>query len=149
MTNLGIALIVITVGLFIAELFTGSGYLLIGGLISLIIGLAILIGQGVLVLSWWFVALIFILLIGLTVFIVLRVIHAHRNPPITGKEDLVGKTAKVKEKLDPEGTVFYQGDYWNAISETGKIDAGEEVIINKIDGLTLYVSRKPKINSEQ
>lgn len=143
MINLAIALIIITAGLLIAELFTGSGYFILGGLVALIAGLAIFIQQGALVLSWWLVALIFIAIIALIVFIIMRIVRAHRAQPVTGKEELIGKIARVREKLDPEGTVFYQGDLWNAISESGTIEAGEDVIIEKVDGLTLYVKKKP------
>jgi membrane-bound serine protease (ClpP class) len=48
----------------------------------------------------------------------------------------------VKEVLDPEGTVFYKGERWSAISEKDKIEPGEEVIITVVDGLTLHVKRK-------
>ena len=58
--------------------------------------------------------------------------------------DLKGKTAIVKETLNPKGTVFYQGELWNAESKSGKIETGEEVIIENVDGLMLNVVRKQK-----
>ena len=60
---------------------------------------------------------------------------------------IFGKTATVKVTLNPEGTVFLKGERWSAISEEGKIKAGEDVVINKVDSLTLYVSRKEKGDS--
>jgi len=48
----------------------------------------------------------------------------------------------VKEALDPEGTVFYKGERWSAISDTDQIEPGEEVIITAVDGLILHVARR-------
>jgi membrane-bound serine protease (ClpP class) len=63
---------------------------------------------------------------------------------VTGKEDLMGKTAIVKEALRPEGTVFYDGELWNAVSKSGHIEPGEEVIIENVNKLTLTVAKKPQ-----
>jgi membrane-bound serine protease (ClpP class) len=57
---------------------------------------------------------------------------------------LIGKTAAVKEALKPEGTVFLEGECWSAISESGPVKPGEEVVITKVDGLKLYVTKKEK-----
>ena len=54
----------------------------------------------------------------------------------------MGKTAVVKIALEPEGTVFIEGERWTAISETGRVEPGGEVIITKVDGLKLWVTTK-------
>ncbi len=69
-------------------------------------------------------------------------IRAHQRQIAAGSEELVGKTAEVKAALDPKGIVFIQGEQWAAVSETGKVKLGEEVIISKVDGLKLYVTKK-------
>ena len=43
-----------------------------------------------------------------------------------------------------EGEVFFKGELWTAVAERGRVKPGEEVVINKVDGLTLYVTKKPK-----
>ena len=48
----------------------------------------------------------------------------------------------VKVALEPEGTIFFKGERWTAISEKGRVEPGEEVIITKVDGLILYVTKK-------
>jgi membrane-bound serine protease (ClpP class) len=143
---LGIVFIVLAVGLIIGELFTGTTLMLVGGLVALIFGLIVLFTQGSVLLgvNWWLVVPLIIVVLALMAFVIWRVIKTYRRKAVTGKEDLVGQTAEVKEPLDPEGTVFYQGEYWNAISNSGKIDHGEEVIIEKVDGLILIVARKTK-----
>ena len=69
-------------------------------------------------------------------------IRAHRQRVLAGREDLIGKSAEVMTAMEPKGTVFVQGERWTAISEAGRIEPGEEVIITKIDGLKLWVTKK-------
>ncbi len=69
-------------------------------------------------------------------------IRAHRQRVLAGKEELIGKTAEVMTAMEPKGTVFVQGERWTAISEAGRIEPGEEVIITKISGLKLWVTKK-------
>ena len=145
MTALGIILILLAVALVIGELHTGSGILIVWGIAALITGIVILFTQGSMSfqinLGW--VILLFILFIGLIIFTILRIINIYHRKPTTGEEDLKGKTAIVKETLNPEGTVFCQGEYWNAMSKSGKIETGEEVTIENVNGLMLEVVRKP------
>jgi membrane-bound serine protease (ClpP class) len=75
-------------------------------------------------------------------FVIQRAIRAHRSQATTGKEELVGKTAVVKETLEPEGTVFFKGERWKATVEKGRVKPGEEVVITKVDGLNLWVTKK-------
>ena len=69
-------------------------------------------------------------------------IRAHRQRIFAGREDFIGKIAEVKATLKPKGTVFIQGESWTAISEAGRVEAGEEVIITRVDGLKLWVTKK-------
>ena len=141
----GIVFIVIAAGLVVGELFTGSGLLLGLAILSLIFGLVVFFSQGsvLLEINWWLAIPLMVVVLALVVFIVLRVVHTYHIKAATGKEDMEGKTAIVKKTIDPEGIVLYQGELWNAISKTGRIDPGEEVIIEKVDGLWLQVAKKP------
>ncbi len=60
----------------------------------------------------------------------------------TGKEGLVGEMARVIKPLAPEGTVFVQGEYWNARSAAGEIEKDAKVTIKGYDGFTLIVEKK-------
>ena len=89
--------------------------------------------------------LIILIIIGIAAFIAITIIwgiRAHRQQASAGREELVGKTAEVKIALEPKGVVFIQGERWMAVSEKGRVEPGEEVIITKVDGLTLYVTKK-------
>jgi membrane-bound ClpP family serine protease len=69
-------------------------------------------------------------------------IRAHRRQSSAGREELLGKTAEVEITLEPKGVVLVEGERWTAISEKGRVEPGEEVIITKVDGLKLYVTKK-------
>jgi len=141
----GILLVLLGFGLFIAELFTHSfGLLTAGGMTSLVLGSLILFpGEGKLFqINPWLIAVVSICIAALFAFVINQVIKAHRHQVTTGREELVGKTAVVKVALEPEGTVFFKGERWTAISEKGRVEPGEEVIITKVDGLKLYVTKK-------
>ena len=89
--------------------------------------------------------LIVIVAIGISAFLAITIIwgiRAHRHQASAGREDLIGKSAEVKVALEPEGIVFFKGERWTAISEKGRVEPGEEVIITKVDGLKLYVTKK-------
>jgi membrane-bound serine protease (ClpP class) len=80
----------------------------------------------------------------ITYFVVVWVIKAHRKQVSTGREDLVGKTAVVEVALEPRGVVFVEGERWTAVIDNGHAEPEEEVIINKVVGLKLLVTRKLK-----
>jgi len=61
---------------------------------------------------------------------------------VTGSEGLVGKTAVVKTPLSPRGTVFVEGENWTAVSEEGRVEPGEEVVVTGINNLVLSVVKK-------
>ena len=89
--------------------------------------------------------LIAIFVIGFVAFLAVAVIwgvRAHRHQVSAGKEELVGRTAEVVIAMEPKGVVFIEGERWTAVSEKGRVEPGEEVIITKVDGLKLYVTKK-------
>jgi membrane-bound ClpP family serine protease len=90
----------------------------------------------------WLIVLGIIAIIGFIAIAVIWGIRAHRHQVLAGKEDLIGKTAIVRVTLQPKGMVFIQGEQWTAVSETGRVEPGEEVIISKVDSLKLYVAKK-------
>jgi len=140
----GVLLVVLAFGLFIAEVFTTSfGLLTAGGITSLVIGSLILFKGGPLFqVNPWLIGTIAICLGAIFAFIISRVVGVHRRQASTGREELVGKTAVVRAALDPEGMVLFKGERWTAVSGEGRVEPGEEVVINKVDSLKLYVTKK-------
>lgn len=61
-----------------------------------------------------------------------------RRRAVVGVETLVGKRGVAVGDLWPEGQVKVSGEIWKARCEGG-CDAGTEVVVRAIDGLTLVV----------
>ncbi len=142
----GIALMLLAVGLFVAEYFTESfGLLTAGGVIALVMGSLILFSHspGVEV-HRGLIAGVTAGITAFAVFVVGAIIRGQRRRKITGAEGMLGRIAVAKTPLDPMGTVLVQGELWTAASEGGTVAPGEEVIITKVEELKLRVTKKSK-----
>jgi membrane-bound serine protease (ClpP class) len=136
----------LAVGLFIAEYFvTGFGLLTAGGVISLIMGSLILFTYtpGIEV-DRRLIAGVTIGFTAFAIFVIGAIIRGQRRPKFTGVNEMVGTIAIAKTPLDPTGTVLAHGELWTAVSEGDKVAPGDEVIIDKIEGLKLWVKKKSK-----
>ncbi len=142
----GIALILLAVGLFIAEYFTTTfGLLTAGGVASLVMGSLILFTDtpGVKV-SPGLIAGVAVGFTAFAIFVLGAIIRGQRRRKSTGAEGMIGTIAVAKTPLDPTGTVLSQGELWTATSEGGKVTPGEEVVITRVEALKLWVTKKPK-----
>jgi membrane-bound serine protease (ClpP class) len=142
----GIALLLLAVGLLIAEYFTTTfGLLTAGGIASLVMGSLILFTHtpGVEV-SYGLIAGVAVGFTAFAVFVVGAIIRGQRRRKATGAEGMIGTTAIAKTPLDPTGTVRAQGELWTAASEGGRVAPGEEVIITRVEALKLWVTKKSK-----
>ena len=142
----GIGLILLAVGLFIAEYFTTSfGLLTAGGVISLVAGSLILFthSPGIEV-DWRLIVGVAVGFTAFAVFVLGAIIRGQRRRKATGPEGMIGTVAVAKTPLDPTGTVLAEGELWTAASEGGRVTRGEEVIITRVEGLKLWVAKKPK-----
>ena len=83
-----------------------------------------------------------IIIIAFVVLVVYWSIRAHQNKVAAGKEELVGRTAVVEIALEPKGVVLVEGERWTATVDKGRIEPEEEVIITKVEGLKLTVTKK-------
>jgi membrane-bound ClpP family serine protease len=76
------------------------------------------------------------------IFVIYAIVKGQRRKLSAGVEDMIGKEATVQTALNPKGMVLAEGELWTAIAEHSTIEPGEEVIITKVEGLKLWVSRK-------
>jgi membrane-bound ClpP family serine protease len=90
----------------------------------------------------WVIIVVVIAIVAFLAIAIIWGIRAHHHQAFVGREDLVGKIAEVKIALEPKGVVFVEGEQWAAISEKGRVEPGEEVIITKVDRLKLWVTKK-------
>ncbi|MDR5683242.1 MAG: nodulation protein NfeD [Armatimonadota bacterium] len=141
----GLALIGLSVALFITELFTpGFGVLGVGGIISFILG-------GILLTSnqepYLRTSVELVLVLGLLtgaffLFAVGAGLRAQRRRPSSGREALVGAVGVARSEIAPAGTVFVQGELWTAEADGDPIQPGERVRVVGLEGLRLRVRRE-------
>ena len=141
----GIALIFLAVGLFITDIFAPShGVLTGGGILAFFLG-ALMLFKGeppgyTLPMTWVIAATL--ATAAFFIFFVGKGIRAQYLPTRAGSETMIGKIVAAKSRIDTTGgTVFIEGELWNAVSET-PVEAGQNVEVTGLDGLTLKV--KPK-----
>lgn len=79
------------------------------------------------------------------IWVIIKVVDAHRLPPQAGPEEIAGSHAVVATRLKPKGTVLMRGEIWEAVSEDGTtIEPEEEVTVTRYENLKLWVARKTK-----
>jgi len=85
-----------------------------------------------------------VLAVAFIIFVIYAIVKGQRLKLSAGVEDMIGKEAVVQTTLNPKGTVLAEGELWTAIAEDSTIEVGEEVTITKVEGLKLWVTKKPK-----
>jgi membrane-bound serine protease (ClpP class) len=137
----GVALILLGVALLIAEIkVTSYGLLTIGGVGSLVLGSLILFRsvEPALRVSRSLIAAVAFFFLAVTGLLVTLSVRHLRGRVQTGSEALVGARAVARTALAPTGKVFVAGEWWKAQADAA-VDAGAEVEIVAVDGLTLHV----------
>lgn len=141
---IGVILVVLAVGFFIAEVkVTSYGLLTVGGILCLVLGGLMLIGDEApdipafhvdpgLVIG---VAVTFGLLTAWGLFLVMK---AHQSKVTTGREGLIGEMGVAATDLEPRGKVRVHGEFWKAES-TSPVRQGTEVRVVAVRGLQVEV----------
>lgn len=138
---LAVFLILLGIGLIVAEIsFTSYGLLTIAGATCLLFGSLTLVDSpdgftGVSLMLVIPLVTTIVLFLSLLVFLVVR---SHSRKPVLGNDSLIGQIADVAVPLAPNGKVFFNGAYWDAVSETA-IERGQRVRVIGIDKLKLFV----------
>ncbi len=149
---LGVALLVVGIGLITAEALTPSfGLMGLSGAAALVVGLLFFYEEQslptpALNLNIGLVIPTVIAFAALVFFLGQMVLRSHRNPPVSGPEGLIGQvaTARTDFAAGDTGTVFVHGEYWNAVA-AAPVREGERVPVLDLDGLTLTVG--PPLNA--
>ncbi len=141
----GVALLVLAIGLFIADIYAPThGVLTVGGVVSFFFGALMLFDRAdpafrlslsIIIPATVVTALFFIAVVGAG-------LRAQFLPVRAGRETMLGKVTPALVRIDATGgKVFIEGEYWNAASET-VVETGQPVEVIGFAGLTLKV--KPK-----
>jgi membrane-bound serine protease (ClpP class) len=144
----GVMLVLLGAGMLVAEAFVTSwGLLFAGGLACLLIGGAMLFDRpdlSDLSIDFWRVLVPAVGALGLCLgFLMLAVGRVVNRAHVAGVEELIGMIGVASTRLDPSGTVFVHGEYWNA-DAAEPIEANERVELLAVDGLRLRVRRAPQ-----
>jgi membrane-bound serine protease (ClpP class) len=139
----GVLLILLAIVLFIAEIkIVSHGMLTVGGVIAMLLGSLLLfqspesylrVSTGVILVTVLMTTLFFVIAVA-------KVVSAHRNRPVTGREGLVGEEGIADTEIMPEGKVFVRGEYWNAESSE-RIMKGEKVVVTALEGMRVKVRK--------
>jgi membrane-bound serine protease (ClpP class) len=146
----GLVLILLGLGLFVAEIFfTSFGALFAAGALCILLGGTMVFDQpelSDLTVSFWTVLLPTVL--GMCLFGGLVVFTVGRSmllKPTAVVDEIIGLVGKAASALDPMGKVFVRGEYWNVRAEgdgdSEPIAEGEAVEVLAVEGLTLRVRR--------
>ncbi len=137
----GMALIVLGIGLMVAEVMTPSiGVFGVGGLVAFVAGSILLIDTDVpgYDIPYGLIASFAAGTGALAFFAVGAAIRARQQPVVTGVETMIGTTATALEDFDDAGNVRAAGEIWLAESPA-PVRKGDLVRITGIEGLRLFV----------
>jgi membrane-bound serine protease (ClpP class) len=140
----GLALIVLGVGLMVAEVITPSfGILGFGGLAALVLGSVILFdtempGFGV---QRGLIAGIAVSTGGAFLIAMMMLAKSRRAAIVTGTHELLSLPAVASEDFHGAGHVRIRGELWKAVSEV-PVTAGQILEVTAVEGLTLKVRPK-------
>ena len=90
----------------------------------------------------WVIILVIVVTVGFIALVIVYGIRAHQQQVSAGREELLGKVAEVTSTMEPKGMVRIEGEQWAATLEKGRAEPGEEVLITKVEGLKLRVTKK-------
>lgn len=140
----GLALILLGIALFAADLFVaGVGVLTVGGTVALVAGSLLLFSDAepVLRLSPLTIAAATGLTLLFFVSLLAAALRARTSKPLSGPEAVVGMQGKARSTLSPAGQVMVKGAVWEAVSGSGPIPEGAAVRVLEVDGLRLIVEQ--------
>jgi membrane-bound serine protease (ClpP class) len=140
----GVLLMALAFVMFGLELFAPThGALMIGGIISFVLGSLLLINSSaepIFQIAPSAILAVTLSLAAFGVFAVVAIWRDHHRRPTVGGEALVGEVAVVRSALRPRGMVVLGGERWRAISQVGPIDSGQSVRVLAVHGLELVVT---------
>jgi membrane-bound serine protease (ClpP class) len=141
----GLMVIMLGMGLMVAEIFiTSYGLLFAAGVACLLFGGSMIFDVpevSDLNVSFWSVLVPAVgTLAAFAAIVVYAVARGMAKPQVAGIYELVGLVGRAESALEPEGSVFVRGEYWNARAD-GDVAAGEAVEVTAVEGMRLRVRR--------
>jgi membrane-bound ClpP family serine protease len=149
MSQIGLFLLLVSAVLAVAEAHVPTHGALGGAaVVSLATGLALVIaGAGVGALLAVTTGVAVAALGGMYLWVVVqKALAARRTRVRSGPEGLIGRVGEVRATPAPFGKVFLDGALWKARlwcpeDEEAKLECGDPIVVERVDGLTLTVRR--------
>jgi membrane-bound serine protease (ClpP class) len=140
----GVALLLVGIGLMVAEVITPTlGVLGVGGAIAFISGSIILFDSDLpgYRVSMPIIAAFAVASIGIVVFVGGLAFRARRQRVSTGRESMLGAAAIALEDFDGQGLVRAFSEIWQARARV-HVHKGDRMRVTSVDGLVLTVERE-------
>lgn len=141
----GVLLLLLGIGLLIAELFVPSfGILGVSGIISFVLGSLFLfdapaeelaVDRGMIVTAA-LCASAFMLFVGTLA------VRTWTQRAASGQEGLIGEVGEVRQRIAPRGKVWLHGEYWTAESDE-ELEVGQKVHVVSVNRMILRVRKAP------
>jgi membrane-bound ClpP family serine protease len=153
MVVVGVVLVLIGVALLVAEAHLPAGVLGVAGGISMATGAALaIVGAGAGALLAIPVAVGAAAIAGVWMLIAARgALQSQGLRARSGREGLCGHTGTVRSWAGRGGQVLVDGALWGArpsIADEGSLEAGDEVVVERVSGLTLCVRKAEEWESQ-
>ncbi len=140
----GIALLLLGIALFVAEVYvTSYGALTVGGLVSFALGALLLfdtpesdlrVGFDVVIASTLAFGLFF-------AYVIFYLIKAQKLTPLMGFEGIIGKEGSAVSEIQAAGKIYIDGEYWDAESDQ-LIQKGDRIkVVEVLKGFKLKVKK--------
>ena len=141
----GVLLILIAIGLFIAEVKVASyGLLTVGGIVAMVLGAMMLVDAPIpeMRLSLGFLLPVAVAMAVWTIALVRLVLRSQLRTATTGASGLVGQLGVAQTSLEAEGWVKLQGELWRATCEAKDVRVGDKVRVVAVEGLAVIVKKE-------
>jgi membrane-bound serine protease (ClpP class) len=137
----GVLLILLAIGLFVAEVKVGGfGILGIGGIVSMVIGMLILIDSPdpAVRIGLWTALALTLPFATIVMILIVALLSSFKQKVATGNQGMIGLVGVAANDIGRSGRVKVRGEYWTAKSAS-PISAGKEVKVVAVEDLTLQV----------
>jgi membrane-bound serine protease (ClpP class) len=143
---IGLGFVALAFVLFLVDLKAPThGLLTFGGIVSFLLGGFLLFNTPEMQVPWVTLILLALGTAAFFAFAISKALAAQHRPVTTGMGGLIGRTAVVRQTLNPAGSVFIEGELWRAVVEDGPVPVGQQVIVTGYEGVRLYVRAAPAV----
>lgn len=141
----GLALLLVGMGLMVAEAVSPSfGILGSGGLVAFMMGGIILFDSDLeaFQVGWPVLFALGLISAGFIIITITLALRMRHKQVTTGVEQMSGQIGTVLQAFSEQGQVQVGGEIWQARSDSA-LQAGDQVVITAVNGLTLFVEKEP------